>query len=69
MGGQGEQRTLRLVAQYADACNLMNGDDGANLEHKLDVLRRHCDALGRDYDSIEKTCMLGINLAQKKMVN
>jgi len=67
VGGSGEQRTLRLVAQYADACNLMNGDDLPTVRHKLDVLRRHCDALGRDYDSIEKTCMLGINQANKKM--
>ena len=52
IGGGGEKKTLRLVAQYADACNLFNGPD---LAHKLDVLRGHCDELGRDYDSIEKT--------------
>jgi alkanesulfonate monooxygenase len=45
---------LRLVAQYAQACNLFPGPD---LEHKLDVLRQHCDAVGRDYDEIEKTVM------------
>ncbi len=67
VGGQGEQRTLRLVAQYADACNLMNGEDLAGVQHKLDVLRRHCDAVDREYASIEKTCLLGINQAQKKM--
>jgi F420-dependent oxidoreductase-like protein len=67
VGGQGEQRTLRLVAQYADACNLTNGDDPAIIRRKLDVLRHHCQAVGRDYDAIEKTCMLGIYLAHKKL--
>jgi F420-dependent oxidoreductase-like protein len=54
IGGSGERKTLRLVAQYAQACNLFPGPD---LQHKLDVLRGHCDALGRDYDEIEKTVM------------
>lgn len=54
IGGAGEKKTLRLVAQYAQACNLFPGPD---LEHKLDVLRQHCDAVGRDYDDIEKTVM------------
>jgi alkanesulfonate monooxygenase len=57
IGGGGEKRTLKLVAQYADACNIFAGPDAA---HKLDVLRAHCDALGRDYDTIEKTAMMGI---------
>ncbi|WP_344085487.1 LLM class F420-dependent oxidoreductase [Luedemannella helvata] len=52
IGGGGEKKTLRLVAQYADACNLFPGPD---LERKLDVLRAHCDAVGRDYDEIHKT--------------
>jgi len=50
--GGGEKKTLRLVAQYAYACNLLGGPD---LARKLDVLRGHCDAVGRDYDQIEKT--------------
>ncbi len=54
IGGGGEKKTLRLVAKYAQACNLFPGPD---LEHKLDVLRRHCDEVGRDYDEIEKTVM------------
>jgi alkanesulfonate monooxygenase len=54
IGGGGERKTLRLVAQYAQACNLFGTPE---LEHKLDVLRRHCDELGRDYDEIEKTVM------------
>jgi F420-dependent oxidoreductase-like protein len=52
IGGSGERKTLRLVARYAQACNLFNAPD---LEHKLDVLRAHCDQEGRDYDDIEKT--------------
>ena len=52
VGGGGEKKTLRLVAQYAQACNLFNTPD---LEHKLDVLRQHCDDVGRDYDEITKT--------------
>jgi F420-dependent oxidoreductase-like protein len=53
IGGGGERKTLALVARYADACNLFPTPD---LAHKLDVLRTHCDEIGRDYDSIEKTC-------------
>jgi F420-dependent oxidoreductase-like protein len=52
IGGGGEKKTLRLVAQYADACNLFAGRDEA---HKLEVLRQHCDTVGRDYDTIFKT--------------
>jgi len=52
IGGGGEKKTLRLVAKYADQCNLFNGPE---LEHKLDVLRQHCENEGRDYDSITKT--------------
>jgi F420-dependent oxidoreductase-like protein len=52
IGGGGEKKTLRLVAQYADACNLFAGRDEAR---KLDILRQHCDAVGRDYDTIFKT--------------
>jgi alkanesulfonate monooxygenase len=54
IGGGGERKTLRLVAQYADACNLF---DSPELPHKLEVLRAHCETLGRDYDDIEKTVM------------
>jgi F420-dependent oxidoreductase-like protein len=56
IGGGGERKTLRLVAQYADACNLFatSVDD---VRHKLGVLQRHCEDLGRDYASIEKTIM------------
>jgi alkanesulfonate monooxygenase SsuD/methylene tetrahydromethanopterin reductase-like flavin-dependent oxidoreductase (luciferase family) len=56
IGGGGERRTLKLVAQYADACNVF-GTDPQQLRHKYDVLRRHCQVVGRDYDSIEKTLL------------
>ncbi len=52
IGGSGERKTLRLVARYADACNIFGGPE---LPHKLEVLREHCDAEGRDYAEIEKT--------------
>src|SRR4051794_1174075 len=55
IGGSGERKTLRLVAQYADACNIIAGPD--ELPHKIDVLRRHCDDLGRDPNEIEITAM------------
>jgi len=55
VGGGGERKTLRLVAQYADACHLFVREGVDGLRHKLDVLRRHCDDVGRDYDTIEKT--------------
>jgi len=54
IGGGGEKKTLRLVAEYAQACNLFNSPE---LEHKLEVLRGHCADVGRDYDEIEKTVL------------
>ena len=53
IGGSGERKTLRFVARYAQACNLFPSPE---LPRKLDVLRAHCDAEGRDYDEITKTC-------------
>ncbi|HTF58949.1 MAG TPA: TIGR03560 family F420-dependent LLM class oxidoreductase [Actinomycetes bacterium] len=56
IGGAGERRTLRLVARYADACNLFDiPDGGRTVRHKLEVLARHCEELGRPYEAIEKT--------------
>ena len=52
IGGGGEQKTLRFVARYAQACNLFDGPD---LEHKLEVLKQRCEEEGRDYDDVEKT--------------
>jgi F420-dependent oxidoreductase-like protein len=64
IGGGGEQKTLRLVAKYADACNFFArmGDDVLN--HKLDVLRQHCAEVGRPYEAIEKTSLDSVNLTQ-----
>ena len=56
IGGSGEQVTLRLVARYADACNI--GADPDVAEHKLAVLRQHCDQVGRDYTTIIKSTSL-----------
>lgn len=57
IGGGGERRTLPLVARYADACNLF-GSSEDEVAHKLSVLRDHCEAEGRDYDTIEKTALM-----------
>ena len=61
IGGGGEKKTLRLVARYADACNVFAGRDEAR---KLDVLRQHCEAVGRDYDTIYKTVYYVFNTSQ-----
>jgi len=63
IGGMGEKKTLRLVAQYADACNLFARVGTDVLQHKLDVLKGHCEAVGRDYDDIEKTALATTQLA------
>ena len=57
IGGGGEKKTLRLVAKYGDACNLFSGFGEDALEHKLKVLREHCEAEGRPYEAIEKTSL------------
>jgi F420-dependent oxidoreductase-like protein len=59
IGGGGEQVTLKLVAQYADACNFGTGRVDV-IKHKLSVLRKHCDAVGRDYDEIVKSTSLNL---------
>ncbi|HEX2647126.1 MAG TPA: TIGR03560 family F420-dependent LLM class oxidoreductase, partial [Candidatus Dormibacteraeota bacterium] len=56
IGGEGEKVTLKLVAQYGDGCNI--GGDVANVTRKLNVLREHCEAVGRDYATIAKTMEL-----------
>jgi F420-dependent oxidoreductase-like protein len=62
VGGGGERKTLRLVAQYADACNLFRTPQ---VRHKLDVLKQHCENVGRDYDEIEKTVLYNFDLGDK----
>jgi F420-dependent oxidoreductase-like protein len=64
IGGGGERKTLRLVAKYADACNLFELGDEAAFRHKLDVLREHCEAEGRDYAEIEKTTLGSLRLSR-----
>src|SRR6202035_5313549 len=62
IGGGGERKTLKFVARYAQACNLFPGPD---LARKLDVLRAHCEAEGRDYDEIIKTCYFIFDVGEK----
>jgi F420-dependent oxidoreductase-like protein len=62
IAGDGEKKTLRLVARYADACSLR---PGPQVPEKLDVLRRHCEAEGRDYDAIEKTCAFRFDVGER----
>jgi F420-dependent oxidoreductase-like protein len=61
IGGGGERRTLKLVALYADACNVF-GTDPERLRHKYAVLREHCESVGRDYAAIEKTLLTQVTL-------
>jgi F420-dependent oxidoreductase-like protein len=62
IGGSGERKTLRFVARYAQACNLFPSPE---LPRKLDVLRAHCEAEGRDYDDIMKTCYFIFDVGEK----
>jgi F420-dependent oxidoreductase-like protein len=62
IGGGGEQKTLRLVAQYADACNIFGNPD--NLRRKYEILAEHCVDVGRDYDEIEKTNLSGVSITE-----
>ena len=67
IGGTGEKKTLRLVAQYADACNLF-ARMGLNVLHqKLEVLKQHCETVGRSYDDIERTALATVNIAPGQM--
>ncbi|MEZ4518851.1 MAG: LLM class flavin-dependent oxidoreductase [Chloroflexota bacterium] len=67
IGGMGEKKTLRLVAQYADACNLYARAGASLLQHKLDVLRGHCEDVGRPFEDIELTALGTIHLADGQM--
>jgi alkanesulfonate monooxygenase SsuD/methylene tetrahydromethanopterin reductase-like flavin-dependent oxidoreductase (luciferase family) len=58
VGGGGERKTLRIVARYADACNVGGGFE--NVRHKDEVLRRHCKEVGRDESEIERTAGVGV---------
>jgi F420-dependent oxidoreductase-like protein len=61
IAGDGEKKTLRLVARYADACSLRPRPE---IPEKLGILRRHCETEGRDYDSIEKTCAFAFDVGE-----
>jgi F420-dependent oxidoreductase-like protein len=61
IAGDGERKTLNLVARYADACSLRPKPE---IPQKLDVLRRHCEVAGRDYDEIEKTCAFALQVGE-----
>lgn len=63
IGGEGEKKTLRFVAQYGDACNIFAYQGMDFVRGKLEVLRAHCEDLGRDYASIEKTSLSSVHLA------
>jgi F420-dependent oxidoreductase-like protein len=66
VGGIGERKTLRLVAQYADACNVFDmGPD--KVRAKYDVIRRHCEEVGRDYHAIEKTVAARVDLSTESV--
>ncbi|RJQ79086.1 LLM class F420-dependent oxidoreductase [Pseudonocardiaceae bacterium YIM PH 21723] len=64
IGGTGEQKTLRLVAQYAQSCNFP-GVQPPEITHKLTVLREHCDRLGTDYDAIRKTVTRNLDIGER----
>ncbi len=67
VGGMGEKKTLRLVARYADACNLFAFAGFDVIRHKLDVLRCHCEDVGRPYEEIERTALGTVKLAPDGM--
>src|SRR5205807_940459 len=62
IGGGGERVTLKLVAKWGDACNITATLDAEDSRHKLDVLRQHCETVGRDYDSVMKTAHVFMTL-------
>lgn len=66
IGGMGPKKTLRMVAQYADACNLFEGAGMDRVQQAIDTLKMHCDNLHRDYDSIEKTSLGTVHLTDGK---
>jgi F420-dependent oxidoreductase-like protein len=68
VGGTGPTKTLRMVAQYADACNIGDWVGKENMQKSLDTLKKHCDALGRDYNTVEKTTLGTVHLSGKDTV-
>lgn len=68
IGGTGPKKTLRMVAQYADACNIGEWVGADNMQQALDALKAHCASLGRDYDTIEKTSLCTVHLSGRDTV-
>ena len=68
VGGTGPKKTLRMVAQYADACNIGDWVGTQNMQQALDNLKAHCETLGRDYDTVEKTTLGTAHLSGKDTV-
>ena len=69
IGGTGPKKTLRMVAQYADACNIGDWVGAENMQKALDALKGHCESLGREYDTIEKTSLCTVHLSGDDTVN
>lgn len=63
IGGTGPNKTLRMVAQYADACNIGDWVGSENMQKAIDTLKQHCVTLGRDYNTIEKTSLCTVHLS------
>jgi alkanesulfonate monooxygenase SsuD/methylene tetrahydromethanopterin reductase-like flavin-dependent oxidoreductase (luciferase family) len=63
IGGGGEKVTLKIVAEYGDACNIGHLDN-EGLEHKFNVIKKHCDELGRDYNTIKRTALFNCAIAE-----
>jgi F420-dependent oxidoreductase-like protein len=68
IGGTGPKKTLRMVAQYADACNIFERAGKENMQKALNTLKAHCERLGRDYDTIEKTSLGTVHLSGKDTI-
>ena len=69
IGGTGPNKTLRMVAQYADACNIGDWVGRGNMQTAIDNLKEHCESLGRDYDTIEKTSLCTVELSGDNTVD
>ena len=69
IGGTGPKKTLRMVAQYADACNIGDWVGMQNVQKALDTLKTHCETLGRDYNTVEKTTLGTVHLSGKDTVD
>jgi len=63
IGGMGPKKTLRMAAQYADACNFFEGAGTENMQKAIETLKAHCETLGRDYDTVEKTSLGTVHLS------